>query len=405
MNSDLVAVLDLGSTKVTCLAASAEGSDGMAIHAISTVPCRGMRKGQVSDLAEVSRAIAHVVKAVEEQVGEEIDGVVVGVSGGHIEGVNSQGLKPIFPAGRKITHQDVLEVINHSRELNVGDEREQIQALPREFRVDGQRNVQRPVGKNGAKLEVFSYIVTGQTSSLQNIERAVAEAGKHVEQMVIQPLASGIGVLTPQEMELGAAVIDIGGSTTDVAIFINGSIAFSISIPLGGLSVTNDLSTLLKTSPEEAEKLKVQSGHAKASMIDEKESIEVQQLGQPVGRPMQRRVLCEIIESRMREIATLVGKELEKSPFGTALPGGIALTGGGAALPGTDILFGETLSRYRFRVAEPKLSKKFNPQAGLATSVGLASFTIQCFDELSPANGVQPWRDKVKSLFSMLNTK
>jgi cell division protein FtsA len=204
-------------------------------------------------------------------------------------------------------------------------------------------------------------------------------------------------------MELGSAVVDIGGGTTDVAIFINGSIAYSASIPLGGLSVTNDLSTLLKTSPEEAEKLKLSSGHANAEMIDEKESIEVQQLGQPVGRPMQRRVLCEIIESRMREIAGLVGKELEKSPFGTALPGGIALTGGGAALPGCDQLFEETLKRYRFRVAEPKVSSKFNPQPGLATAVGLASFTIQCFDEFSPAEGVLPWKERVKSLFSLLN--
>ena len=392
MNSDLVAVLDLGSTKVTCLVASAEGADGMAVHAVASTPCRGMRKGQVSDLAEVTRAIATVLSTVQSQVEAEFDVLVVGITGSHLEGINSQGMKPVFPPGRKITHQDVLEVINHSREISLGSDREQIQALPREFRVDGQRNVQKPVGVSGSKIEVFTYIISGQTSSLQNIERAVSDAGKRVEQMVIQPLAAGIGVLTHEEMELGVAVVDIGGGTTDLAIFINGSIAYSASIPLGSASVTSDLSTLLKTSPEEAERLKLQSGHASAKMVDEKESIEVQQLGQPVGRPMQRRVLCEIIESRMREIASLVGKELEKSPFGTALPGGVTLTGGGSALPGTDKLFESTLPRYRFRVAEPKLSKKFEPQPGLAVAVGLASFTIQCFDEFSPAEGVLPWR-------------
>lgn len=375
----------------------------MAIQAMATTPCRGMRKGQVSDLSDVTRAIAGAVKAVEEQVGQEIEALVVGITGSHIEGINSQGMKPIFPAGRKVTHQDVLEVINHSREISLGPDREQIQALPREFRVDGQKKVQRPVGTFGSKIEVFTYIVSGQTPSLQNIERAIGDAGKRVEQMVVQSLASGIGVLTHEEMELGSAVVDIGGQTTDVAIFINGSIAFSASIPLGGQSVTSDLCTLLKTSPDEAERLKLMSGHACAYMVDEKETIEVQQLGQPVGRPMQRRVLCEIIESRMREIAGLVGKELDKSPFGTALPGGIALTGGGSALPGADKLFEETLARHRFRVAEPKLGSKFEARPGMATAVGLASFAIQCFDEFSPAEGVLPWRERVKSLFSLLN--
>ena len=403
MNSDLVAVLDLGSTKVTCLAASAEGKDGMSIHAIASVPCRGMRKGQVYDPSEVARAISKVVSDVESQVGEEIDGVVVGVTGAHIEGVNSQGLKPIYPAGRKITHQDVLEVINHSREISLGDEREQIQALPREFRVDGQRNVQKPIGGTGSRLEVFAYIVSGQTSSLQMIEQVVKDAGKQVEQMVIQSLAAGIGVLKPEQMENGAAVIDIGGSTTDIAIFINGSIAFSASVPLGGMSVTNDLATLLKTSPDEAEKLKLHSGNACAKQVEQKESIEVMQLGQPIGRPMSRKVLCEIIESRMKQIATLVGKELDRSPFGAALPGGVTLTGGGAALPGADLLFAEVLPKYRFQTAEPNLGKKFTVGPGMATSVGLASFTIQCFDEFSPAEGVLPWQERVKSLFSMLN--
>jgi len=403
MNSDLVAVLDLGSTKVTCLAASSEGKDGMTIHAIATAPCRGMKKGQVYDPGEVARAISKVVSAVESQVEEEIDGLVVGVTGTHIEGVNSQGLKPIYPAGRKITHQDVLEVINHSREISLGDDREQIQALPREFRVDGERNVQKPIGRSGKRLEVFAYIVSGQSSSLQMIEQVVQDAGKQVEQMVIQSLAAGIGVLKPLAMEEGAAVVDIGGSTTDIAIFINGSIAFSASVPLGGLSVTNDLGTLLKTSPDEAEKLKIQSGSAIARMVDEKESIEVMQLGQPIGRPMSRRVLCEIIESRMREIATLVGKELDRSPFGTALPGGVTLTGGGAALPGTVDLFNEVLPKFRFQGAEPNVGKKFTVGPGMATSVGLASFTIQCFDEFSPAEGTLPWRDRVKSLFSLLN--
>ncbi len=403
MNSELVAVLDLGSTKITCLAASADGPDGMCIEGIATTPCKGMRRGQVADLSAVSRAIDNVVRQVQQEVDDEIESLVVGVTGSHIEGVNSRGLKPIIPPGRKLTHQDVLEVINHSRSMMIPTDREQIQSLPREFRVDDQRNVHKPVGMNGSKFEVLTYIATGQIASLQNIEEAVAGAGKRVEQMVIQPLASGIGVLTPDEMELGAAVVDIGGGTTDVAIFVNGSIAFSASIPLGALSVTNDLSQLLKCSAEEAERLKIASGSAMAKLVDEKEGVDVLQSGQPVARPMQRRVLCEIIESRMREIATMVGKTIEECAFGAVLPGGIVLTGGGSAMPNSDRLFEETVKKYKVRVAEPSLGSKFPHAVGMATAVGLASFTIQCFDEFTPAEGIVPWRDRVKSLFSMLS--
>ena len=403
MNSDLVAALDLGSTKVTCLVAAADGKDGMTIEGLASTPCRGMRRGQVADLEQVSRAVADVVKRVELEIDEEIESLVVGITGSHIEGVSSRGYTPIVPAGRKLTHQDVLEVINHSRSITLASDREQIQSLPREFRVDGQRNVHKPVGMSGSKLEVVTYIATGQTSSLQNIEQAITGAGKRVEQMVMQSLASGIGVLTPEEMELGAVVIDIGGSTTDIAVFANGSIAYSASIPVGGMAVTSDLSQLLKTSPEEAERLKVTFGCALAKLVDDKDSVEVVQLGQPVSRPMQRRVLCEIIQSRMREIATMVGQQIQMSEVAAVLPGGLVLTGGGSALQGTDRLFEETLKRFKVRIAEPNLGKKYPNQVGMATAVGLASFTIQCFDELAPVDGVLPWRDRVKSLFSMLS--
>ncbi len=374
----------------------------MSIDALATTPCRGMRRGQVADIAEVSRAIGVVCKQVQQDVEEEIQALVVGISGGHIEGMTSRGYKPIVPPGRKLTHQDVMEVINHSRAVTIPPEREQIQSLPREFRVDGKPNVHKPAGMAGSKLEVVTYILTGQASSLQSVEQAVAGAGKRVEQMVIQSLASGIGVLTPEEMELGVAVVDIGGSTTDIAIFLKGSIAYSASIPLGGIAVTNDLSQLLKTSPEEAERLKIEAGCAVAALVEERQSVDVLQLGQPEARPMQRRVLCEIVQSRMREVTNMVAAQLEKSALSAVLAGGIVLTGGGSALSGTDKLFEETCKRMKVRVAEPNLGR-FPKQVGMATAVGLASFTIQCCDELTPADGILPWRDRVKSLFSMLS--
>lgn len=402
MKNDLVTVLDLGSTKVTCLAASPLGTDDMKVEAVATTPCKGIRKGLIADIDEAGRAIDAVIRRVQQDLGGEVQDIVVGISGSHLEGVNTQGFKPIVPRGRTITHQDVLEVVNHSRALVLPPDREQIQAVPREFRVDGQRDVRKPIGMSGGKLEVLTYIVTGQTTAIQNIEKAIARSGKKVEQMALQSLASGLGVLAPEELELGSVVVDLGGGTTDVAVFANGSIVYSASIPLGSMHVTSDLSKLLKTTPEEAERLKVESGNAMAKLVSERESVEVQQLGQLVARPMQRRVLCEIIESRMREIATMVGQQIEKSGLKAVLPGGVVLTGGGAWMQGTDKLFDDTLKHLRVRVAEPDLGGSFPRQPGLATAMGLARFSIQCQDDIMPASGGAGWKERVRGLFGML---
>lgn len=402
MKNDLVTVLDLGSSKVACLAAIPDGEDDMKVLALATSPCKGIKKGAISDLEQTAEAIGLVVRRAERDLGQPVESLIVGISGAHIEGMNAQGFKPIVPRGRAITHQDVMEVLNHSRSIVLPPDREQIQALPREFRVDGQRDVRKPIGMRGDKLEVVTYLATGQTTAIQNVEQAVARSGKRVEQMVVKPLASGLGVLTPEELELGTVVVDIGGGTTDVAIFVNGSIASTATIPLGSQHVTSDLSKLLRTSPEEAERLKLESGAALARIVPESDSVNVAQIGQLQVRPMQRRVLCEIIESRMREIARMVQQHVEKSGMAATLPGGVVLTGGGAWMLGSDRLFDEALKHMRVRVAEPDLGSKFPRQPGLATAVGLARFGIQCKDEIVPAAGSSAWKDRVRGLFGML---
>jgi cell division protein FtsA len=407
MKTNSVTVLDLGSTKAVCLRASEDASGEIKVDAVSTAECKGVRRGVVCDLDDAARAVETVMRQIQQKTGEDSNCLIVGIAGSHVEGLNAQGFVPIYPRSRLITREDVLQVINHSRQVMIPPDREQIQALPREFRIDGQRGIQRPIGMNGSRLEVVTYIVTGQVTHVQNIEKAVGMTGRRVGQMVLQSLASGLGVLTQEELELGSAVVDIGGGTTDVAVFSGGSIAYSASLPIGGQLVTSDISKLLKTSPEEAERLKREYGSAHAKLVGDKDSVEVMQLGQTHARPMQRRVLCEIIESRMREIAVMVRQQIEKSGMYGVLTGGVVLTGGGSMLPNTDKLFEDVLKHVRVRAAEPQLGAALAAEGvGMATAVGLARYALQCGDdELAPAGDDGNWKERIKTLFSVFGAK
>ncbi|CAN5574014.1 cell division protein FtsA [soil metagenome] len=393
-----IVALDLGGTRAVCLAADLGGKDGFRVLAYEDSPGKGVRRGVLNDLEEASRMADAALRRMEADLGQSVESVLVAVSGGNVEGVTNKGMKMIVPKGRTITHQDVLEVINHSRALMLPPDREQFQAIPRAFRVDNQNGVDRPVGMTASRLEVDTFLVSAQVSALQNLERAVTRSGRKIEQMVLGPLAAGIGVLSDDDINLGAAVVDIGGGTTDLGVFTEGSLAQTSSVPIGGDLVTSDLSKLLKTSPEEAERLKIQHGGAWAGAIMDVDSVEVLQLGQSVRRPMQRRVLCEIIEARMRELAVMVRQQLEKGGFGGLLPGGIVLTGGGAQIESLDKLFEETIPHTRVRVVQPNLGGKYGEKPGAAVALGLARFALQCDEELATADESSTWRDRIRTL-------
>ncbi|HZH98029.1 MAG TPA: cell division protein FtsA [Fimbriimonadaceae bacterium] len=408
MKEEFVSVLDLGSTKAVCLAVS-RADEGLRVLAMANVECRGVRRGVVADLEHTATAADSAIRKVQTILERDIESVVLGIGGQHIEGTLSQGFVPIYPRSRSITRDDVFQVINHSRQMLLPPDREQVQALPREFRVDGERGIVRPVGMNGSKLEVVTYIATGQSTHIQNLERAVGMAGKKVEMMVLQPLASGLSVVSKEEMEMGCAVVDIGGGTTDVAVFSGGSIAYSSCIPVGGQLVTSDLSKLLKASPEEAERLKQQSGAVLSTVVEAAETVDVMQLGQTHTRPMQRRVLCEIIESRMNEIAVIVRQQIERSGYNGMLPGGIVLTGGGSKMPGTEELFGKVLQHTRVRSGAPALGGELSSavdRAEMATAVGLAQFALSSSgEELGSVNGTGSWKNRIRTLWSVLSGK
>lgn len=388
-----LAVLDLGTSRAVCAWIVPEDGD-LKVVARAEAWCRGLRRGVPTDLEEAAKAIDNAVREVQRATGSEIDSLVVNVAGAHLEGLNGQGYKPIVPRGRHITYQDVMEVVTHSRSLVLPPDREQVQAIPREFRVDGLREVKRPIGMGGGTLEATTFIVTGSVSAVQNVERAVTMTGRKVDQMVLSPLAAGLGVLSQEEIELGTAVVDLGAGTTDVGLFTNGSLTSAICLPVGAGLVTSDVSKLLKTSPEEAERLKLAHAVAMAKGLSERETVEVTQLGQSEARPLQRKVLCEIVESRLRETAVMVAQHIEKAGLVGMLPGGVVLTGGGARLPGIDRLFEEEMTHLKVRTAQV-------PETGSAVALGLARFVLHCHDELVPAIGPEGWKDRVRTLFSI----
>ncbi|MBS1714701.1 MAG: cell division protein FtsA [Armatimonadetes bacterium] len=408
MNNKEAIVVDLGSTKVVCLAAVQTESGEVRAEAWSQVGCRGVRKGIVLDIDETSAAIDEAVSRVEKSVGRSVDEIAVSVAGAHLQSVNAQGFVPIYPNTRPVRRDDVLAVINHSRQIVMPSDREQIMAVPREFRVDGQRGVQRPIGMSGGRLEVVTHLVTGQSSLIDLVDRAVTLSGRKVLEMVPQPLASGLGVATADTMEEGCAVIDVGGGTTDVAVFSGGAVAHLASIPVGAHHVTTDLAALLKVSLDEAERLKTTYGSASSRDVPENERVQVQQTDQPEPRPMQRRVLCEIVESRMREIVGLAVRQIEASGLAGSLRGGVTVTGGGSLLPGTAALFSDALGS-RVQNGSPKVA---GPNARtldvptMSTAVGLAKYCLESDDqEFAPVSGFANWKDKIRTLKNPFNRK
>jgi len=398
-------VIDLGGSKTVALAAKSSGDGKLDITGMIRVDSRGMKKGGIVDLDGVARTVDTALRHLANDLGREsIDNAVVIISGAQVEGVTVQGFKPIIPKNRTITSQDVMEVVNHSKAGFLPSERLQVQTVPRGFRVDDGKMIMDPVGLPGSKLEVNSYLITGQGAHVQLFERALTLNHRKVDQFIFGPLASGLGILTADEITKGAICIDIGATKTDLAIFAGGSLAFACSIPAGGDNVKNDLSQLLNASLEESERLKIQEGQALAAPISDRDAIEVQQQGQPNPRPMQRRVLCEIIESRMREIGRIAKVHVEKAGFLKSVPGGVVLTGGGAKLKGIEELFGQIFPELPVRAAEPRLLGG-KDAVGMAASLGAAQFILQANEDLSTISGGESWQDKVRGFWSIISGK
>ena len=334
MNSkreNLIVGLDIGTTKI-CAIVGAMTDDGLDVVGIGTSPSRGLRKGVVINIESTVNAIRKAIQEAELMAGCEIKSVFAGIAGGHIKGINSQGVIAI--KNREVTTEDVRRVIDAAKALAIPMDREVIHILPQEFIIDDQDGIKEPLGMSGVRLEARVHIVTGAVASAQNIIKSCNKAGVDVGDIVLEQLASSEAVLTPDEKDLGVALIDIGGGTTDIAIFVDGAIKHTSVLSLGGNHLTNDIAVGLRTPTAEAEKIKQISGCCLASMVGKDETIEVPSVGGREPRILSRQLLAEILEPRVEEIFTLVNREIVKSGFEDLIASGVVLTGGSAILPG-----------------------------------------------------------------------
>ena len=326
--------LDIGTTKISCIIADQNGSGEVRIVGIGNAPSEGLRRGVVVDLEKAVASISRSVEEAERMAGLEAKGVYAGIAGDHIRSLNSRGVIAVSRKDNEIAAADVERVIEAAKAIAIPMDREIIHVIPQEFIVDDQDGIRDPVGMSGVRLEAEVHIITGAVTSAKNICRAIQRSGLKVYDLVLEPLASAMACLDADERDLGVVLLDIGGGTTDVAVFHEGSIRHTAIIPFGGANVTSDLAIGLRTPIDKAEMIKIQFGSALASLVGSEECVAVSGVGGRGDREISRHVLASMIEPRMEEIFALANKEVRKNHFAELLGGGIVLTGGTSLLPG-----------------------------------------------------------------------
>lgn len=329
----IVTGLDVGTTKVCAVIAELTPA-GVDVIGIGQHPSRGLRKGVVANIEATVEGIKQAVTAAEQMAGVEVESVLTSIGGGHLRGINSQGVVAVQGKTREISSADVARAIDAARAISRPPDREILHALTQGFSVDDQDGVREPVGMLGSRLGVAVHLVTGNVTAVQNVVRSVNRAGLTVEDVVLQPLASGESVLTPDERDLGVLLIDIGGGTTDVALYREGAVWHTAVVPLGGDHITNDIAVGLRTPPADAEELKKTFGCALASLVLEDETVEVPSIGGRKPRVLSRQTLSRIVQARVEEILTLVARGVGEAGLDDAATAGVVVTGGATIMDG-----------------------------------------------------------------------
>ncbi len=397
MDEPIVVGIDIGTTKICTLVARVENGTNLRILGVGIEPSHGIRKGTVIDINAASQAITHSIEKAERTSGFEINSALVSLAGSQVSSVNSRGVVGI--SGRVIDENDIYRALDSAQAVAIPHNREIIHVIQRGFIIDGQDGIRQPVGLHGYRLEVEAHIITASASTVENLRQCVSAAGIEVVQFVLNPLASGEVILTENEREMGAAVVDFGGGTTDLAIYINGDVWHTNVLTVGSNHITADIAHGLRLPIDKAEEIKLRHGHAVLSDIAEDETFNVVTFGAEESIKISRKELVNIIEARIEEIFSLVQQEIKRSGYDGLLPAGIVLTGGGSLLPGTR----QTAARVTglpVRIAKPEKIVGLTDQImspAFTTSVGLLQWAV-LMSETNQVNSENRRPSKTNSL-------
>lgn len=350
-SKDLIVGLDIGTSKIVALVAETTPEGRLKVIGMGTQDSKGLKKGMVVNIEETVQAISRVIQEVELMADCKVREVYTGIAGSHIRSFNSTGMVAI--KDKEVTTGDLDRVIEIARAVSIPAEQEILHILTQEFLIDGADGIREPIGMSGLRLEVKVHIVTGAVSAAQNIVKCVRRCGLEVSDLVLQPLASSYAVLSEDEKDLGVCLIDIGGGTTDLAVWTQGAIRHTAIIPIAGDQITNDIALALRTPTREAEDIKIKHGAALSQLADPEDRLEVAGVDDRPSRTLSRRALADVIQPRVEEIFDLAQQELRRAGFEDMLSSGIVLTGGATAMPGM-VELGEEIFHMPVRLGIPK---------------------------------------------------
>jgi len=369
-NKDLIVGLDIGTSKIAAIVAEVR-EGGFEIIGMGSHPSRGLKKGVVVNIETTVNAIQRALEEAELMADCKIREVYTGIAGSHIKSFNSQGMVAI--KDKEVAQMDIDRVIETAKAVQIPNDQQILHILNQEFIIDGQEDVREPLGMSGVRLEVKVHIVTGAVSSAQNIIKCVRRCGLEVRDLILQPLASATAVVSDDEKDLGVCLVDIGGGTTDMAVFTHGAIRHTAVIPIAGDQITNDIAMALRTPTKDADDIKIKHGCALSQLADPQEMIEVPGVGDRGSRQLSLKTLAEVIEPRVEELYSLVQSELRRSGYEELLSSGIVITGGSSAMRGM-VELGEEIFHMPVRIGQPQYSGGLaevvrNPR--YSTAVGL----------------------------------
>ena len=407
MDEPIIVGIDIGTSKICTLVARVEDGSNLRILGVGIEPSQGLRKGTVVDINAAAAAVTRSVEKAERTSGFEINAALVSLAGSHVSSINSRGVVGI--SGGIVDLDDIDRALDAAQAIAIPHNREIIHVIQRGFIIDGQDGIRTPVGMHGYRLEVEAHIITASASTVENLRQCVGGSGIEVSQFVLNPLASGEIVLSETERQMGVAVVDIGGGTTDMAIYIDGDVWHTMVLPVGGNHVTSDIAHGLRLSITQAEEIKLKFGHALQSDISPEEQFTVRSFGGDAPERINRIELVNIIEARMEEIFYLVLQEIKRSGYDGLLPAGVVLTGGTSLLSGCRQLASQVMG-VPARIAKPQnlvgLTDQLDSPA-YSTSVGLLEWALLMSDsdqyiERHGPKQAKNWSEQLKVLLRRL---